>query len=40
MFIKCMCKIICPLFNTVSSDKAWGGVADLATEKPHSCPGV
>lgn len=35
-----MCKIICPLSNTVSSDKAWGEVVDLATEKPHSSPGV
>lgn len=40
MFIKCMCKIICPLCNTVSSDKAWEGGVDLATEKPHSSPGV
>lgn len=40
MFIKCMCKFICPLCNAVSRDKCCGGVVILATEKRYSSPGV
>lgn len=42
VFIERVCRIMCVLCNTVSSDKGWGGVdrVDLATVRPISSSAV
>lgn len=42
VFIERVCRIMCVLYNAVSSDKGWGGVnwVDLATIRPISSSAV